>query len=257
MSVLTDRSAPHHPTPRPAPGGRGTTGRSARSRRRKRHTPLAGRYIGYVLYFVGAGLISGAVVHHPLDPARYTAVGLAGVGVFLIATLVNEFLLAQDRPPLGRGLVVIGASLLLSFGIGMLSGGLQHFDDFPARGAVLVPLGVVVSYVAFVIKDPDTPARRLLSPLGLAVLLLAGGGYFGLSALAAGMGGASAEGGGHSHGGGAPESDEHRTQPETATPDNGSATPSDAPSAGTGGGGEGSDAVEPPGHADTDDGHAH
>ncbi|WP_338675318.1 hypothetical protein V1460_21830 [Streptomyces sp. SCSIO 30461] len=87
-----------------------------------------------MLYFVGAGLISGAVVHHPLDPARYTTVGIIGVGVFLVATLVNEFLLATDRPPFARALVVIGASLLLSFGIGMLSGGLQHFDDFPARG---------------------------------------------------------------------------------------------------------------------------
>ncbi|MFF8261315.1 hypothetical protein [Streptomyces virginiae] len=28
-------------------------------------------------------------------------------------------------------LAVIGSSLLLSFGIGMLSGGLQHFDEFP------------------------------------------------------------------------------------------------------------------------------
>ncbi|MFD0372422.1 hypothetical protein [Streptomyces sp. NPDC127114] len=212
-----------------------------------------------MLYFVGAGLISGAVVHHPLDPARYTTIAVAGVGVFLAATVVNEFLLTKDRPPLGRALVVIGASLLLSFGIGMLSGGLQHFDDFPARGSVLVPLGIVVSFVAFVVKDAETPSRRVLSPLGLAVLLVAGGGYVGLSTLAAGMGTAS-EGGGHSHGGGAPENDEHRTPSEPSTSENGSTapsgsrTPSGAPSAGTGAdGGDGADTV--PGHAD--DGHDH
>ncbi|MFF4871433.1 hypothetical protein [Streptomyces sp. NPDC000961] len=202
-----------------------------------------------MLYFVGAGLISGAVVHHPLDPARYTVVAIIGVFVFLVATLVNEFMLAQDRPPFARALVVIGASLLLSFGIGMLSGGLQHFEDFPARGAVLVPLGIVVSFVAFVLKDAETPSRRVFSPLGLVVLLVAGGGYYGLSTLAAGMAGESSESGGHSHGGGEPEADEHGAEPEpsaSASADK-SAEPSAAPTS-----------AEPE-HADegTADGHAH
>ncbi|MEU3629160.1 hypothetical protein [Streptomyces fradiae] len=217
MSLLTDRPAPHDTAPQSAPGGRAATRRAGRSRR-KRKQPLAGRYIGYVLYFVGAGLISGAVVHHPLDPARYTVVAVIGVLVFLVATLVNEFLLAQDRPPLARGLMVIGASLLLSLGIGMLSGGLQHFEDFPARAAILVPLGIVVSFIAFVLKDAGTSFHRIFSPLGLAVLLLAGGCYFGLSTLAAGMAGEAAEGGGHSHGGSAPETDDHGAEPEPSDP---------------------------------------
>ncbi|MEU3750173.1 MULTISPECIES: hypothetical protein [Streptomyces] len=247
MSLLTDQTAPHHLAPQPEPGGRAAGRRSARSRRRKRSTPLSGRYIGYVLYFVGAGLISGAVVHHPLDPARYTVVAIIGVFVFLVATLVNEFMLAQERPRFARALVVIGASLLLSFGIGMLSGGLQHFEDFPARGAVLVPLGIVVSFVAFVLKDAETPSRRIFSPLGLVVLLVAGGSYFGLSTLAAGMGSESSEGGGHSHGGGEPETDEHDTEPEPSTSADKSAEPSAAPTSAD------------PEHADegTDDGHAH
>lgn len=195
------------------------------------------RYIGYVLYFVGAGLISGAVVHHPLDPARYTVVGVIGVFVFLLATLVNEFLLASDRPALPRALMVIGASLLLSFGIGMLSGGLQHFDDFPARGAVLVPLGIVVSFVAFVLKDADASWRRIFGPMGLAVLLIAAGAYFDLNVIADGMA-AETSGGGHSHGGGAEEPDDHGTENESTTPKEPA-----APSQG--------------GAAEADDGHAH
>ena len=244
MSLLTDRPAPHHAPPQPVPGGRAAARRAARSRR-KRKTSLAGRYIGYVLYFVGAGLISGAVVHHPLDPARYTMVGIIGVFVFLVATLVNEFLLATDRPPFARALVVIAASLLLSFGIGMLSGGLQHFDDFPARGAVLVPLGIVVSFVAFVLKDAETSSRRVFSPLGLVVLLVAGASYLGLSTLAAGMAGEAAEGGGHSHGGGAPETDDHGAEPEPSK--SSSTTEPSTP-------GEATTSAEPE-HAD--DGHAH
>lgn len=236
LSLLAD-----HPTPRlapqPASGGRAAARQRARSHRAPHTPPLAGRYIGYVLYFVGAGLISGAVVHHPLDPARYTVVGVIGVFVFLIATLVNEFLLASDRPALPRALMVIGASLLLSFGIGMLSGGLQHFDDFPARGAVLVPLGIVVSFVAFVLKDADASSRRIFGPMGLAVLLIAAGAYFGLNVIADGMAAETSEGG-HGHGGGAEEPADRGTE-------NGSTTPKEpaAPSQG--------------GAAEADDGHAH
>ncbi|WP_225804008.1 hypothetical protein [Streptomyces sp. NK15101] len=186
------------------------------------------------------------MVHHPLDPARYTMVGIAGVVVFLMATAVNEFLLVQDRPPLVRALAVIGASLLLSFGIGMLSGGLQHFDDFPARGAVLVPLGIVVSFVAFVLKDAETSPRLLVSPLMLVVLLVAGASHLGLSTLAAGAGGEASEGGGHSHGGGAAETDDHGSKPESSSPAGGPSSPTvpeETPSA------------DQPKH--TGDGHAH
>ncbi|MCJ0874550.1 hypothetical protein [Streptomyces sp. AP-93] len=177
------------------------TGRAAR---RKHHSSLArkrsltARYLGYVGYFVGAGLISGAVVHHPLDPDRYTRIAAYGALVFLAATVLNEFVLTRERPGLPRLLLVMGASLLLSFGIGMLSGGLQHFDDFPARGAVLVPAGLVVSFVAYVIKDADTPARRIFSLVGLAVLVTAALAFLGLREVAASM--ESAPGGGHGHG---------------------------------------------------------
>ncbi len=52
-------------------------------------------------YFLGAGLISGGLVHYPLDPARYAKVALAGVAVFLAATVLNDVVLAGQRaiPP--------------------------------------------------------------------------------------------------------------------------------------------------------------
>ncbi|MCX5404037.1 hypothetical protein OHA37_09085 [Streptomyces sp. NBC_00335] len=106
-------SRPTHSRP-PAPA----EGRAARRKQRShqaRKRSLAARYRGYVGYFVGACLISGAVVHHPLDPAR---IALYGVLVFLAATVVNEFLLTRERPGPSRMTVVIGASLMLSFGIG-------------------------------------------------------------------------------------------------------------------------------------------
>ncbi len=181
---------------------RSRTGRAAmrktRSRRARKNALLA-RYLGYVGYFVGAGLISGAVVHHPLDPDRYTRIAGYGVLVFLAATLLNEYILAEEKPALPRMVQVMGASLLLSFGIGMLSGGLQHFDDFPARGAMLVPLGVTVSFVAYVLKDEESTWRRIFSLPGLAVLLVVIISFLGLRYVASTME-VPADGGGHSHG---------------------------------------------------------
>ncbi|GAA2641298.1 hypothetical protein [Streptomyces vastus] len=144
--------------------------------------------------------------------------------MFLAATVVNEFLLATDRPALRRAILVIGASLLLSFGIGMLSGGLQHFEDFPDRGAVLVPLGITVSFIAFVLKDAHSSWRRIFGPMGLAVLLTATVGFFGLRAVADGLGESSGESG-HSHGEGPETSDEHATTEKPPAPDTESAAP--------------------------------
>ncbi|MBT2440535.1 hypothetical protein J7E93_10505 [Streptomyces sp. ISL-36] len=227
-----------------APGGRAT--RRKQHTRQARRRSLTARYLGYVGYFVGAGLISGAVVHHPLDPDRYTRIALYGAAVFLAATLLNEFLLAHERPGLRRMIVVIGASLALSFGIGMLSGGLQHFEDFPARGAVLVPAGLVVSFIAYVIKDPDIAARRIFGLVGLAVLITAALAFLGLREVAASM--ETSPGGGHSHGT-ADESahgDDHA--PATTQPAPAPATPT-SPEAGP-------TSAEPTQSA-TSDGHGH
>ncbi|MCU7820644.1 hypothetical protein [Kitasatospora sp. DSM 101779] len=175
----------------PVPGG----GRAA-ARRARPEPSLIGRYLGYIGYFVGTGLLSGAIVHHPLDPARYTLIGAAGAALFLTAAIA-----AEKRQPgrltALRIVAVLGTSFGLSFGIGMLSGGMQHFEDFPDRAAVLIPAGLLLSFVAFTLKEARRPLRRIFGPLGAAVLVLGAGGYLGLHQVAAGM---PAETGGHHHG---------------------------------------------------------
>ncbi|MFC9811259.1 hypothetical protein ACFVJM_04180 [Streptomyces virginiae] len=203
---LADRASAA-PVPAPRSAGR-TEIREARSRRKR----LLARYLGHIGYFVGAGLISGAVVHHPLDPARYTRIALYGVLVFLAATALNEFLLTRRKATFKQVAGIMGASLLLSFGIGMLSGGLQHFEDFPTRAATLVPAGILLSFIAFVIKDEDASWRRIFGMAGLAVLLTAVAAFAGLRYVASSM---APEPGGHSHGTGADtgESETHHEEP--------------------------------------------
>ncbi len=159
---------------------------------------LLGRYLGYVGYFVGAGLISGGIVHYPLDAARYGKIGAAGVAVFVAATILNEVVLQRKRPDTSALIRLVAASLLLSLGIGMLSGGIQHFMDFPGRAAALIPAGLVLSFVAYVVKNASAPLAAVFAPAGATVAAIAFVSFVGLTQAAAVL---EANGvGGHGHG---------------------------------------------------------
>ncbi|MFG2820994.1 hypothetical protein ACGFX4_16400 [Kitasatospora sp. NPDC048365] len=190
MSVTTASTDDRSRRATPTGGGR------AAARRSRPEPSLIGRYLGYIGYFVGTGLLSGAIVHHPLDPARYTLIGAAGAALFLTAAIAAERR-QPGRLTALRIVAVVGTSFGLSFGIGMLSGGMQHFEDFPARAAVLIPAGLLLSFLAFTLKEARRPLRRIFGPLGLVVLVVSAGGYLGLQQVAAGM---PAESGGHHHG---------------------------------------------------------
>ncbi|MEV3989916.1 hypothetical protein AB0J57_13530 [Streptomyces sp. NPDC049837] len=188
------------------------------------------RFLGYVGYYVGAGLISGAVVHHPMDPTRYSLIAAAGVLVFLVATFLNEVVLASEKPALAKTLRVLGASTMLSFGLGMLSGGMQHFADLPYRCAVLIPVGLVLAFVAYFLKEDKKPWRRVFGLMGLAVLVVAALTFAGLRHYAPTMGEA---GGGHSHGNAVTEKTDdggHGTN-RNAPPGNAPTTPAPNPTA--------------------------
>jgi hypothetical protein len=138
-------------------------------------------------------LISGAIVHHPLDPARYTFIAVVGAAVFLFATVLSEFVLTKQRPSASKVLVIVTASLALSFGIGMLSGGLQHFEDFPDRAAMLIPFGLTLSFIAYVVRHEPARWRSIIGPAGVLVLVTAALAFVGLRGIADGM---AAESGG-------------------------------------------------------------
>jgi hypothetical protein len=134
---------------------------------------------------------------------------------------------------------------MLSFGLGMLSGGMQHFADLPERCAVLIPLGIVLSFVAFFLKEAKRPWRRIFGLMGLAVLVVTALTFLGLRHLAPTM---AESGGGHSHSDVVPE-DGSDEGPEGDHP-SGTTDPSSQPTASP-------NATRPstePGH---DDGHQH
>lgn len=75
-------------------------------------------------------------------------------------------------------------SLFLSIGIGMASGGIQHFDDTPQYSAILIPLGISIGLLAYILKERITlsvkewivllPSTVILMLLAVNVLWLAG-----------------------------------------------------------------------------------
>lgn len=92
---------------------------------------LLGSYIGHAATCVGAGLITGAIVQHPLDPARYTLIAVVGAAVFLSATVLYEFVLTKRRPAAPRVLGIVTASLALSFGIACSAADCSTSRTFP------------------------------------------------------------------------------------------------------------------------------
>ena len=164
--------------------------------------PLVVPFIGYLLYFVGIGQIAGGVVHYPIDPSYFAMMALLGVFVFLAGTWLNEVVLPPVRPSAARIARLVSASVVLSIGVGGVSGGAQHFLQFPERSAVLIGAGLVIAYIGFAWKGSFSTQQTAL--VGVVVAALAALTFFALQPLASSIG----DGGGHDHGGasdGAPQ----------------------------------------------------
>lgn len=122
-------------------------------------------YVLYVALYLGVALTGGSVVHLPLDPGRYLLIGAAGVAVFIAASVADarrRHSAGLEGPGGGLGRYV-GWSVALSIGLGMLSGSIQHFLDFPHYAAALLSLGVPVTLAAYIGRERlDVPRPQLL-----------------------------------------------------------------------------------------------
>ncbi len=143
-------------------------------------------YAIYVALYLGVALAGGSIVHLPLDPARYLLLGGIGVVVFIAASVADarqRHAAGLEGPGGGMGRFV-GWSVLLSIGLGMLSGSIQHFIDFPHYAAVLLPLGVPVSLAAYMGRERLSPPRPTLLRLGAMIAAIVVVLAFGLDILA-------------------------------------------------------------------------
>ncbi|HYF93694.1 MAG TPA: hypothetical protein VD969_15880 [Symbiobacteriaceae bacterium] len=77
------------------------------------------------------------------------------------------------RLTVGAVLRSLGFSLLLSNGIGMISGGIQHFSDNPPYSAALIPLGFGLSLFSFILKNSiRLSVKRVYGVIALFIVLV-------------------------------------------------------------------------------------
>lgn len=152
-------------------------------------------YISYVALFLGMGLISGSIVHMPVDPMRYTLIMSIGIVMFGFASFVSDISKQADLSMAGiiRALVF---SLLLSVGIGMMSGGVQHFGDNPTWSAMLIPSGFGLSLLSFILKNNVRLSVKRVYAVAILFVMLAVPLRVTLSYMAANT---VESGGGHGH----------------------------------------------------------
>lgn len=133
---------------------------------------LLQRYVEYIGLYLGIALVGGAIVHMPGSPVKNIAILLIGMAMFLAAS-VRE---AKLKGGGGNAPHVIASylalSALLSVGLGMISGSIQHFDDFPHYGSVLIPCGLGLSLLVFGWREALLPRGVRFAVLLLALLLL-------------------------------------------------------------------------------------
>ncbi len=116
----------------------------------KRLIPM---YMIYVIYFLGIGMVSSGIVLMPFNYVRYSIILATGLVLFSSGSFVNEFVIDKKEASLGKVIRLILVSLTLAIGIGMISGGISHFKESPTYVSYLIPLGIVISFISFTIKN--------------------------------------------------------------------------------------------------------
>lgn len=110
-------------------------------------------FLTFIAMFIGAGFISGSIVHLGEGVNLWDISLLCfGVILFVSGTLFQEIKSKGKQEP--KELVsLLAYSLFLSLGIGMASGGIQHFVDTPSYSAILIPTGLSLGLIAFILKN--------------------------------------------------------------------------------------------------------
>jgi len=134
-------------------------------------------FTSHVLRYVGVGLISGSIVHIGTlggSVTHYAALITLGILAFIIGTILET-----GRSAITLNFIII--SVLLSIGVGMVSGGTQHYLDGPVYASFLLPLGLLLGYIMFVLRE-DKKEFKIQKVIVATILSLAlFGGLYGIA----------------------------------------------------------------------------
>ena len=100
--------------------------------------------------YTGISFIAGSVTHGAFTGQRSIITAIIGVVFFVIGTVL-ENIGKTGRSQSWTRLLLIG--IIGSVGLGLFTGGLQHFPDSPDRSVWVVPLGFIVSLIALYLTE--------------------------------------------------------------------------------------------------------
>ena len=108
-------------------------------------------FASHILRYVGVGLISGSIVHAGTlggDITQYVVLIALGVIVFTVGTYLEN----ENKIDKKFGSFIL-ISVIVSIGTGMVSGGAQHYLDGPVFASIILPIGLLTAYVAYLCRD--------------------------------------------------------------------------------------------------------
>ena len=111
-------------------------------------------FLTFIALFIGTGFVSGSIVHmgEGVNPWDLSLLAIGAI-LFVTGSVFQDIQQGMKRIR-GEGITLfLLLSLFLSIGIGMASGGMQHFVDTPSYSAILIPLGLGIGFIAFVLKE--------------------------------------------------------------------------------------------------------
>jgi uncharacterized protein (DUF305 family) len=128
-------------------------------------------FLTFVLLFIGTGFVSGSAVH--LGEGINTwdvSIAVVGLACFVLGTLLDDWRNGWQKLRSEGAIAYILLSICLSIGIGMASGGTQHFIDTPDYASILIPVGLFVGFMAFRLRENAAPVASQLMPGALSLL---------------------------------------------------------------------------------------
>ncbi len=101
----------------------------------------------HITKYLGIALVAGSIVHAgTLSGSTLKYALLIGVGIAL--TLYGNILDHKIKNIKIKTSIIL-LTILLSFGTGMLSGGIQHYADNPSYASILLSVGFLITFLSF------------------------------------------------------------------------------------------------------------
>ena len=142
--------------------------------------------------YTGISFIAGSVTHGAFSGQRSFITAGLGVALFVASVLFERRQASAGDS--SNWLAAIALGIVAAIGLGLFTGGVQHFPDSPSRSAWVVPLGFALSFIALVWgARPKLALRKKLWVYGLAGTAV-------VALLSFGLAKYLGEGAGHDHG---------------------------------------------------------